>query len=193
MSEMKHPDGDLNNVDDAESLDKINDAIDFAYKLNPWRDGSAREPLIPWRRQNNLRAAAPDQLKRCYMLFKQGYNSTPIEVIMTAPGAEAQWALLSNWYNLNRIDRPTVKPKRHLSKEDLIKIRKLRRIHFTLKEISIITGKPKTSIGRACKDILIGTFNKKRNIVAMKVFGYYFCQLGKAKQEKVIKLIMDPC
>ncbi len=179
--------------DDAESLDKINDAIEFAYKLNPWRDGSAREPLTPWRRQNNLKAVAPGQLKECYKLFKRGYQGTPMEVIMSAPGAEAQWALLSNWYNLNNIERPTVKPKRRLSKEDYNRIRDLRAKSLTLKEIVAITGRPQTTVQRACQDVVVAAFNKERNAISMKVFGYYFCQISKAKQEKVIKLIMDPC
>jgi hypothetical protein len=167
-----------------ESVEELNVA-----RYNPWRDGSAREPLVPWKRQNNLKAVAPGQMRKIYALFKQGCKELPLDLLMSVPSGEGQYALMMSWYKLLGVDRPCVRAKNRVTPDQVKRIRELRGMHFTYKEIKTITQVPLTTIHRYSNDIIKIGNPDEYNVIAREKFGKYFCHLNKKQQKKVVKLI----
>jgi transcriptional regulator with XRE-family HTH domain len=85
----------------------------------PFKDGSAREVLPPKKWSRNLKASAPLQMRKLWILHKTGYRGTPMKVILSASTSDVQYNLAMDWYKLNGIDRPCIRPCNKFTKEEL--------------------------------------------------------------------------
>jgi len=173
-------------------IERLNDAEYYQQlnicKLNPWRDGSAREPLTPWKRQNNLKSVAPGQLRKIFCMFKSGCKILPLDLLESVPTAEGQYALMMAWYKLLGVDRPCVKSKNRITPNQVKRLRELRKTKLTYKEIRTITGVPLTTIERYSKDIIEKPDTHKVNFISKQEYGKYFCHLNKYQQNQVITI-----
>ncbi len=112
----------------------------------PKRDGSQREPLPSKYWSRNLKWSAPGQMKKQYILAKTGYKGTPLDLIMTAPTAEAQYGLLMDWYKLQNIDRPAIRRCKKFTQEELTLIKECRLKGTPYKQIEEMIDHPRGSI-----------------------------------------------
>jgi Helix-turn-helix domain len=177
-------------VIDAESNDEL-----VVQQTYPRRDGSQREPLPPKRWSQNLKWSAPEQMKKQYILAINGYKGTPLYLIMSAPTAETQYALLMDWYKMQHIDRPTVRKCRKFSLEELELVRELRNEGKTYREIGKMTNRSHGTIEQVCEDVATKALKTELNRVSKEKFGYHFSTLlnwknGEARQ-KIVKEIVE--
>ncbi len=161
----------------------------------PKRDGSQREPLPSKHWSRNLKWSAPGQMKKQYILAKTGYKGTPLDLIMTAPTAEAQYGLLMDWYKLQNIDRPTIRKCKKFTQEELAMVRKLREEGMTYRDIGKLTDRSHGTIEQACEDISTKALKVRLNRVAKEMYGYHFSTLlnwknGEARQ-KIVREIVE--
>ncbi len=175
-----------NNWTNIETIDN-DERIEIANDQIPYKDGSAREVLPPRGWSNNLKVSAPYLLRNNYNLFKKGYKGTPLKQIMTAPNADAQYALLMDWYKLNNVTRPTVKPLHKITTEERNKIREMRRQKMPYREIGTVLGKHHETIRCVCKDLSIETEKRILNKWSLKLFGMHFSRLGEHGKEGKVK------
>ncbi len=166
----------------AESNDEL---LQIAYTLLPYRDGSAREVLPSKKWSNNLKASAPWIMRKTYALAKTGFKGTPLNLILKAPTAETQYALLMDWYKMLHIDRPTIQQHRRFSLEEYDRIRSLRGEGLSHKQIGEIVGRNPHSIGGICEDIHVKTEKTKLNEISLDMYGYHFSTLRKGRQQIV--------
>ncbi|HKZ37200.1 MAG TPA: hypothetical protein VJ184_06095 [Chryseolinea sp.] len=175
-------------IEDAESNDEL---LQIAYTLLPYRDGSAREVLPSKKWSNNLKASAPWIMRKTYALAKSGFKGTPLNLILKAPTAETQYALLMDWYKMLHIDRPTIQQHRRFSLEEYDRIRSLREEGLSHKQIGEIVGRNPHCIGGICSDIKIKTEKTKLNAISLELYGYHFSTLRKGRQT-VVRAMLNP-
>jgi hypothetical protein len=159
------------------------------YPYSPFIDGSARELLVHWKKQNNLKAVAPGQLRKMYCLFRSGCKELPRDLLMSVPTGEGQYALMMSWYKLLEVDRPCVRAKNRVKPEQVRHIRELREMGYTYDEIHGITHVPPTTIHRYSNDIIKIGNPDKYNIISKEKYGKYFCHLNKVQQRLIVEII----
>ncbi len=158
-------------------------------QTNPFRDGSDREPLVDVKIQRTLRLSAPSQMRTLYSRSKSGHKGTPMKTILSAPGAETQYALLVDWYKLTGVLPKLPRNSWHKKYTHLApRMKELRSAGMSYVDIGILLNVSPAIARNYCLDHPQSAYTDKEKALAKKIFGKGISKLNKNTRKQIVEL-----